>query len=601
MSDSREEDQNMMGPAAGGGNAVATPPPKEENEEGDLVSRATLLALAIAYLSVFIDILGVSIVLPIIPFLAIRFDASAQQIGFIYAGYAGAQMLSVPISGKLSDRFGRRPLMLASLFGSFAGFLFQGLAWNIVSFICARVVAGTFGGSIPITQSYIADVIPAHARGRYFAILGSVVVGAFLFGPGIGAGLSQFSLRTPFFVASSLAGCGWILAFFFFQEPKRQSDPAAAGAAAAQQQQQKEQQYEATGVTDSEDLVLTEGGEGGSTSNIVADSGAKGDNADNVDDKYLAYQLLIRMLWLVSFFQMFAFSSIIYFFGLFVYDEFGWQPLEVGFSWMLMGVFQVAIQMLCFPQLLKKFGEHFCGTIGCCMCSIGLLMFSYVSGSQKEFTGLPLMALSMAFLSFGNAVIVPSLSAVLSQYSSASTQGSTLGIAQAMEALARTVGPLLWGAVYTISRHLPFQISTGLYAVAAIIFSIVLVLNYNLKKKSAAALAEQRVEEDNRKAGKARLMGSSGIGASNVELSLMEADSTTATTIRRKGRSDSKSSTLSASLHGLPLEEQVCTLEEENRLLRERLQLYEQTLDLVGVGGDADGGESPSIQHSFMR
>ena len=155
-----------------------TPEKREEStnatldSDTDLVSKSSLLALAIAYLSVFIDILGVSIILPIIPFLAIEFDANAQQIGFIYAGYAGAQMISVPVSGKLSDRFGRRPLMLISLFGSFAGFMFQGLAWNILSFIGARVVAGAFGGSIPICQSYIADVIPVQARGKYFAILG---------------------------------------------------------------------------------------------------------------------------------------------------------------------------------------------------------------------------------------------------------------------------------------------------------------------------------------------------------------------------------------------------------------------------------------------
>jgi MFS family permease len=100
---------------------------EEEEEKDHIIPRETLMALSIAYLSVFIDILGVSIILPIIPFLAIEFDASAQQIGFIYAGYAGAQMISVPISGILSDRFGRRPLMMLSLFGSFIGFLFQGL------------------------------------------------------------------------------------------------------------------------------------------------------------------------------------------------------------------------------------------------------------------------------------------------------------------------------------------------------------------------------------------------------------------------------------------------------------------------------------------
>lgn len=428
-----------------------------EDEKSEIVSREALVGLGIAYLSVFIDILGVSIILPIIPFLAIKFDASPQQIGYIYAGYAGAQMISVPVSGKLSDKFGRRPLMLVSLFGSFAGFMFQGLAWNIISFILARVVAGAFGGSIPICQSYIADVIPVKQRARYFAILGSVIITAFLFGPGIGAGLAQFSLQTPMFVAAAVALCGWIVAFFFFQEPKKLL--AVEEKASTEIQLDIESEDETAGILSSD---------------------AAGDRFSSS-----AYVWLVRILWMVSFFHMLAFSSVIYFFGLFVFDQFGWEPLEVGFATMLMGIFQVVVQLTVFPKLQAVIGKHICGMLGCIIAGVGLLLLGFVTGDALEFTGIALMSISLAIISFGNSICVPSLSAVLSRYAAQTKQGSTLGVAQAMEALARTVGPLVWGSVYSSSRHLPFQIAAVCYAVAAILFYSVFFRNSQLPEHAA--------------------------------------------------------------------------------------------------------------------
>lgn len=505
------------------------PPSPQEEEEGEreteigekgdeIIPRATLVALSIAYLSVFIDILGVSIILPIIPFLAIEFDASAQQIGFIYAGYAGAQMISVPISGILSDRFGRRPLMMLSLFGSFAGFLFQGLAWNITSFILARVVAGLFGGSIPICQSYIADVIPVKQRGRYFAILGSVIVVAFLFGPGIGAGLAEFSLQTPMFVSSAIAACGLVLAFLFFKEPRHlqkaevNENVEGAGEVAAHVSTDR-----ATVDSENEsDSILTE-------------------KVDRFASR--KYQWLIRGLWVCSFFNMLGFSSIIYFFGLFVFDQFGWGTLEVGFSTMLMGIYQVTIQILIFPKIQHRIGKHGSGIFGCLLCSVGLLLFGFVSGKAREIDGLPLMVIALCFASFGNAIIVPSLSAVLSRYTSQSKQGATLGVAQSAEALARTVGPMLWGSIYETSRHLPFQISTSFYVVAGGIFSLVLYQNQSLPEHMTLEEGDDKAED---------------VSSEDKE---------------------------KHQLQSLSLQEQVQSLLHENRILKEKLQRYEESFD----------------------
>lgn len=433
----------------------------------------------------------------------------------------------MPISGILSDRFGRRPLMMMSLFGSFIGFLFQGLAWNIVSFILARVVAGLFGGSIPICQSYIADVIPVQQRGRYFAILGSVIVIAFLFGPGIGAGLAEFSLQTPMFVSSAIAAFGLILAFFFFKEPR---------------QLQKEEQDE---EEEQEPQV------GGDVTSNAADDSVNNDSENETDsiltdsvDKFSSkkYQWLVRALWIVSFFNMLGFSSIIYFFGLFVFDQFGWGTLEVGFSTMLMGIYQVIIQILLFPKLQIRFGKHGCGILGSTMSSVGLLLFGFIHGDTKQFNGLPLMVVAIAFASFGNAVTVPSMSSVLSRYTSQSKQGATLGVAQSAEALARTVGPLLWGSIYDSSRHLPFQISAAFYVVAGIIFGFVLYKNQTLPEHKQLIADDDDSDEK---------MVSSGDGKQS----------------------------LSFTFKSLSLEEQVQSLLDENRALKEKLNHYEEKFD----------------------
>jgi hypothetical protein len=356
---------------------------------------------------------------------------------------------------------------------------------------------------------------------------------AFLFGPGIGAGLAEFSLQTPMLVSSAIAGCGLVLAFFFFKESHHLFRKKEKG--------------------DDEE------GEGGGSSSAVEVSAVDSENESasiltDAKDKYASkkYMWLVRSLWMISFFNMLGFSSIIYFFGLFVFDQFGWGTLEVGFSTMLMGIFQVTIQILVFPKIQTRIGKHGCGILGSMMSSVGLLLFGFINGDAKDINGLPLMVLAISFASFGNAVTVPALSSVLSRYTSQAKQGAHLGVAQSAEALARTAGPLLWGSLYESSRHLPFQISTAFYVVAGVIFSLVLYNNQTLPEHNQLLVA-------------------------NVE-------------------SDDETSPLDdKSPHSA--EEQLQSLLEENRMLKEKLHRYEEEAMTVFDSGDAiDMSEVLEIQ-----
>lgn len=404
------------------------------------------VGLLIAFLSVFIDLLAVTIILPIVPFLAIDFGASSTEIGFIYAAYAGAQMISVPISGRLSDVYGRRPMILMSLLGSTIGFLAQGLAWNTNSLIVARALAGVFGGSIPICMAYIADTIPQVDRPRHFAMLGSVITVAFLFGPGIGAGLSQFTLQTPMFVSAALSAMGLTVAVFKFKEPVRL--------------------FQETPSTEKEASVspLTK------TAN--------------------PYKWSIWFTWLTSFTFMLGFSSYIYFFGLRMYDVYDWGTLEVGFSTMAVGILGVLIQLTLYPKVQGRLGKHGSGILGVSLSGIGLLLFSTVSAPMSGVFGAPMLCLSLILLVCGHSFGNPSITGTLSRYASSGNQGSILGVSESLQAAARTAGPLIWGAIYDSSPRLVFILAGFSGLIGALSLSNTLRLNLKLPEHAKPTALE---------------------------------------------------------------------------------------------------------------
>lgn len=183
-------------------------------------------------------VLGVSVILPVLPFLAIEFGGAGVETGIIFAAYALAQAVSTPVAGKLADRFGRRRLILASMLGSCIGFLLQGFSQSFIGFLLARCAAGAVGSSVPVAQAYVADVTSVAERARLLAGLGSVIGVSFAFGPSIGAGLSTFGLRVPMFVSSGIAFVGFCAALT--QLPDSMAMKAEFDAAAAKEDAEAE-------------------------------------------------------------------------------------------------------------------------------------------------------------------------------------------------------------------------------------------------------------------------------------------------------------------------------------------------------------------------
>lgn len=180
-------------------------------------------AMAFILLTLFIDVLGIGIVIPVLPSLIKEFvggnnDIASWYVGIIGASYAFSQFIFAPILGALSDRFGRRPILLASLFGLGVDFLIQGFATSVGWLFVGRLIAGVMGASFTTAHAYIADVSTAENRAQNFGLAGVMFGLGFIFGPALGGILGGIDLRLPFFVSAGLALVNWLYGYFILPE-----------------------------------------------------------------------------------------------------------------------------------------------------------------------------------------------------------------------------------------------------------------------------------------------------------------------------------------------------------------------------------------------
>jgi DHA1 family tetracycline resistance protein-like MFS transporter len=170
------------------------------------------------FLIVFVDLLGFSLILPLLPFYAETFGATPFQIGLLVASYAAAQLVGAPLLGRLSDRFGRRPVLLISLMGTFVGFLILGFANSLWMLYASRLLDGFTGGNISVAQAYITDVTDEKDRAKGLGLLGAAFGVGFIIGPAIGGVLSVYGFAVPAFVAAGLSLISMLGVVFFLPE-----------------------------------------------------------------------------------------------------------------------------------------------------------------------------------------------------------------------------------------------------------------------------------------------------------------------------------------------------------------------------------------------
>ena len=368
--------------------------------------------LLIIFITVFIDLLGFGIIIPLLPFYAEHFGASALMVGLLSTSFSLAQFLFAPFWGRLSDRIGRRPVILIGLLGSACSYAFFALATSLPMLFLARSLAGIAGANIPTAQAFIADTTTPDTRAKGMGLIGAAFGLGFIFGPAIGGFLSHWGYAAPAWFAAAISLANFAAALFLLPE----SRPAHA-----------------------------------------RDTSRPG--RIEVIRRALSRPNL-PMVLLVYFLVVTSFASFEATFALYSERRFAFTPATIGYMFAWIGVVLATVQGVLVGRVVKKVGEK--RLIPAAIFAIALAL-----GLVPLAPTVPLLAAVTGLLALGMGFNSPSLLSSISQLADARDQGSTLGVSQSLGSLARIIGPMWGGWVFDqFGIGFPFFTSAGLMLTA---------------------------------------------------------------------------------------------------------------------------------------
>lgn len=378
--------------------------------------------MLIIFLVVFIDLLGFGIMIPIIPYYAKQFGSSTLMMGILMGAYSAMQFLFSPIWGSISDRIGRRPVILISLLGSVISLTILGFAQSYEWLLVGRIFAGICGANISTAAAYITDITTPENRAKGMGLIGASFGLGFIFGPAIGGVLSVYGYGVPMFFAAGIAAIDLVFAYFALPEPTRH-DPTAG----------KNRKY-------FDQSLLKE---------LLAN-----------DPRSVLAIFIFAIITL-------AFTQIEVSFAMFMLSKFGFDAKHSGYLLAIMGLIGAIIQGGLIGKLSKKFGESKLILIGTGLMCISLFGFSYS-------TTLVGIIISISVMTFGNAINNPSLSSLASKGAPANKRGATMGIYQSFGSLARILGPIFGGFLFDhLGQTAPFESAALIYGL--ICFGLILM------------------------------------------------------------------------------------------------------------------------------
>jgi MFS family permease len=387
--------------------------------------------LTIIFLTVFIYLLGFGIVIPSIPLLSVQLGASAFETGLLMSAYSFMQFVFSPMWGKLSDKHGRRPILLFCLAGEAISYLLFAQAENLTFLFLARLLSGFFGASISTASAYISDITPANERSKGMALIGAAFGLGFLFGPAIGGGLTMWAehiSKDPFFRTSfssywvaGLCAFTFLFAFKYLKESRNFA------------------------VTKAVEQPLF---------------------------KRLLYYFKVDTvgpLMFVFLLSALAMSTMEATLILYAKDKFGWGLKEVSFGFAYIGVIIVLTQGVFVRRLIPKLGEKQVLRTGLVFMVIG---FSGIVISDS----ILILAIAQTFLAVGVGFTNPSTMGSISLLTSAEEQGTVLGTTQGMSSLGRIIGPAIGGALYSsLTIQSPFILSAAMVLLG--LFVVITIFN----------------------------------------------------------------------------------------------------------------------------
>ena len=383
-----------------------------------------LTPVTAVFLIVLVDVLGFTIILPLLPFYAEHYGASPSVIGMLLATYAVCQLFSGPFLGRLSDKMGRKPLLLVSQAGTFIGFLVVAFAPNLFFLFLGRTLDGLTAGNISLAQAVISDHTPPQQRGKAFSKIGIAFGFGFLIGPAISGYLAHFSFQAPIFAGAALSALSFTSTVFLL--PK--DTPMAATTEAGTKPKVR------TRLVDWAPIVAS----------------------------FRQPELRLRLAQF--FFFIMSFSTFVSGLPLFASRQlemnghkFG--PSDVAYVLAFGGLVGMTMQALFIGRFIARFGERRLVTYG----FVGLCTgYSILSQSH----GLMLALCAVFFSSIGQAVLRPSLTSLITQSAGRGEQGTVLGVSQSLQSVGQILAPLIGG--FLIEHGLP-----SFWAVGAALFAAI--------------------------------------------------------------------------------------------------------------------------------
>ncbi len=364
-----------------------------------------------------VDMIGFAIVLPLLPFYAENLNASYATIGWIIASFSIAQLISAPLWGRVSDRYGRRPALLIGLSASAVAYVAFGLANTVAWLFLSRIIQGAGGGTTGVAQAYVADSIPAAGRARALGWLSAATSLGVMIGPVVGSLAAHWGRAAPGFVAAGLCVANVIFAWKFLPESRR---PGSHAPTRKPVWHAAWQVFRRPGTT------------------------------------------VARLVWIYAV-GMLAFTCLTSVLPLFLGAEYGVTEKTIGYFFLYVGALSLIMRSIFLGPIVDRVGEAWAMRIGGGCLIIGLLLYPAVS----TLWGL---ALIIPFVPIGTALLFPSTTALMSRAADKSELGTVMGSAQTFAGIARVIAPILATRAFQDYGHdWPFYMAAATVALVSIL------------------------------------------------------------------------------------------------------------------------------------
>jgi multidrug resistance protein len=379
---------------------------------------ATVRQLSVLMATVFADMVGFSMVLPLLPFYATELGARPWQVGALVASYAFAALVTAPLWGRTSDRYGRRPMILAGLVASGIAYAIFGLAESLWLLFASRLVQGAGSGGITgVVQAYVADSVAPAERSKALGWVTAATSAGVMFGPALGSFAARFSQEAPGFLAAGLCLLNVLFAWRWLPEPAREDH-------GHQPRKRLRRSF----------------------------------------FEVLRHPMapVSALIWLYAI-GMLAFMGMNGVLALFLKDVFGVTKGTIGYFYVYVGGVGLVMRALLLGPAVRRFGELGVVRLGALSLMLGLIAIPLAGGfAAPPLTRFAVLALVALFVPVGTALLFPATSALVSRRSARAETGQTLGVQQSFGGMSRMIGPLAAGTLYEVGTAIPFWVGAGL-------------------------------------------------------------------------------------------------------------------------------------------